>query len=200
MAVDISMTRFVDFVIKSGSPKLTSVRTTKKQLAETYSPAKNYWKQLKEAILEDLEKETGFASLDAAVSTASANRKENYRNAAKGYKRFVGKKNPAYFPVAPSKWRSSGLTVRVNPEVGLSYQGNDYAIKLHFKANKPGQSTLNSILDLIGSQISVTGKTVIPAVLDVPNAKLFVPTQSQGAMMALLVGEAASFVSIYDSV
>ena len=38
---DISLTQFVDFVIKAGSPKLTAVRQI---MTTSYSPASDFWK------------------------------------------------------------------------------------------------------------------------------------------------------------
>ena len=45
---DISLTDFVDFVIKSGTPKLTKVRAIKNR--PEYEPAIDYWRQLREGI------------------------------------------------------------------------------------------------------------------------------------------------------
>jgi len=39
---EISLTTFVDFVIASGTPRLTCVRNAKKQYGEYYQPAFDY--------------------------------------------------------------------------------------------------------------------------------------------------------------
>lgn len=45
---DISLTDFVDFVIKMGTPKLTKVKAVKNR--EEYEPAKDYWRQLRKGL------------------------------------------------------------------------------------------------------------------------------------------------------
>ena len=47
---EISLTDFVDFVIKAGSPKLTKVRELFNR--GEYSPAFDYWKQLRDHIAD----------------------------------------------------------------------------------------------------------------------------------------------------
>jgi len=48
--IEISLTRFLDFTVKSGSPKLTSLRRTKMQLAEGDDPMIDYYKQIRDTI------------------------------------------------------------------------------------------------------------------------------------------------------
>lgn len=48
--IEISLTRFLDFTLKSGSPQLTSLRQTKQQVAEGYDPMTDYYKQTRDAI------------------------------------------------------------------------------------------------------------------------------------------------------
>jgi len=48
----ISLTTFVDFVIKSGTPRITYVRKTKQLYGQGYSPARDFWKPLRDRIVE----------------------------------------------------------------------------------------------------------------------------------------------------
>ena len=46
----VSLTYFLDFVSKAGSPKLTVVRDFKTK--DPYDPRTDYWKKLRDAIIE----------------------------------------------------------------------------------------------------------------------------------------------------
>ena len=50
--IQISLTSFVDFVSKSGTPKVTVVQNVITQLREGYDPVKDFWKTLRDAIVE----------------------------------------------------------------------------------------------------------------------------------------------------
>ena len=84
---DISLTDFVDFAIKSGTPKLTKVRTIKSR--PDYEPAFDYWKQLREGICDfHRAGAKNKADLNEVVDSLQNPRKVGrYSAALKGYKR-----------------------------------------------------------------------------------------------------------------
>jgi hypothetical protein len=76
---EISLTEFVDFVIKSGTPKLTAVRHIKAMHADEYHPMRDYWKTLRDGIVEMHEQGQPKSALDDVVRrVTAANKRQNY--------------------------------------------------------------------------------------------------------------------------
>ena len=119
ISMEISLTDFVDFTIKSGPAKVTKVREVKGR--DPYEPAVDFWRPLREGIVEmhragRVTKE----GLDAIIDAQShALKLRLYPAASDGYLRFLGKKPPTWFEPPRGLWTSGPLAVRVNPEVGL---------------------------------------------------------------------------------
>lgn len=130
----ISLTDFVDFVSKSGSPKLTKVREVKTR--DDYHPAFDFWKPLREGLISFHK--AGAANkkdLDKIVTGLTDKKKvDRYRDGVKGYKKFLGNKKTKWSKPRSAVWGSGTLAVRVNPELGLTINGTPHIIKLHFKA------------------------------------------------------------------
>jgi len=65
---EISLTKFVDFVIKSGTPKMTQVRAIKKRRVDGYDPSHDYYRKLRDGIVE-LHQQGRLAEDDACDET-----------------------------------------------------------------------------------------------------------------------------------
>ena len=64
----ISLTTFVDFTASAGSTRLTKVRRAKAEYGEDYSPQKDFYKALREAIEESFEEGWSAAELKKKLS------------------------------------------------------------------------------------------------------------------------------------
>ena len=198
---EISLTDFVDFVIKAGTPKLTKVREVKNR--KPYEPAFDFWKRLREGIA-DFHRNGGTdkSRLDDIVDTLTDRKKVNrYPAALAAYKRFLGRKKVKWFDPKRGVWSHGGLDVRVNPELGLEIDGTLYVVKLYFKDESPSKNRVDVVLamleDVVGTQAP---KGSVMAVLDIANAKLLCPPNPEPKLMALMQGEARSFVEIWKSI
>lgn len=196
---EISLTDFVDFVIKSGSPKLTKVKSAKTR--PDYDPKTDYWKSLRDGIVRVSKGKASKASLDSLVSASSDAKKARYRECAKGFKKFLGTKPTIWVPPVSSLWEAGGLEVRVNPEIGLKIKGVPHLIKLHFKAEKLSKIRVDSVLLLMAQALAGKAKPGTHfGILDVPRAKLFTTKDGKAELLPLLVGEATAFAEIWDQV
>ncbi|WP_431242556.1 hypothetical protein ACQ9BO_22455 [Flavobacterium sp. P21] len=93
------------------------------------------------------------------------------------------------------------LDIKINPELGLSFDNKFYVIKLFLKADKISKDKLSQILSLMESQLrKETGDEIIFAVLDVKNSKLYENTKGDYTYLPLLEGEAKSFESIWKAI
>jgi hypothetical protein len=198
MIPTISLTDFVDFVISSGKPKLSKVRTIKAR--GRYVPAVDFWKQLREGIV-DFHKSgaTNKSQLDSILSTVSnPNRLKRYPDCIKGYKKYLGKKPYSWIGPTIGTWTRGELSIRVNPELGLNVAGQKQIIKLYFKNEKLTAGRIEIILLLLQTalQKQVRAGAEI-AILDVPKGKMYTGPADDD-MLPLLQGEADSFVTIWN--
>ena len=197
--IDVSLTDFVDFSIKAGTPKLTKVRALRER--GDYHPATDYWKPLRERIPE--AHEAGVFDIKQLVSFAKnypdAKKVERYQAAVAGYRKFLGKKSAGWFSPPKAVWSPSRLRVRINPEIGLVLGERRLVLKLYFKTDKLSQQRVDVLSFLLRSQLQTKVSSNIEfGVLDVANGKAFVQSSSAD-LSPLLLGEATSFVAMWDA-
>ena len=118
--VPVRLTNFVDFVCKTATQKLTVVRKQKKENAEDYEVYADFYKAVREGIVDMHKKGQPKSALDAILNGLSDKRKQRaYAAIIAGYKRFLGRKKVTWFPPPKDDWTHAGLAVRLRPEVGL---------------------------------------------------------------------------------
>ncbi len=198
----ISVTRFIDFVVKTGSPKLTSVKNTKQQLIDGYSPATDYYKAIREEIVAMHTDGDPVTRLDTLVQvTQDESKRQNFAICANGYRKFYGpSRKYGWFEPPSADWDHGRITIRVNPEVGLLIKGVPHVIKLHLKDDRPSKRELGTVLHLMRTAFETESPDNIYAVLDVRRGKLFCESTYEPQLTFLLRGEADSFATIFDSV
>jgi len=194
---EISLTDFVDFVIKAGSPKLTKVREIASR--GEYAPAFDYWKTAREHIADF---HRGTAKLGEVGHTLDSKKLVRYEAAFRGYKAFIKKAGAiSYFEPPSERWVSSGLIVRVNPELGLHINGRRHVVKLYFKDEEPTKHRLNAVLELMRITLKKPPfEDVTAAVLDVASGKLIPQTKEDPGFNILLAAEAQAFMVMWSSV
>ena len=63
--VHVTLTTFIDFVSKAGTPKATCVRQAIKQYGQEYHPNFDHWKILRDAIIDLHKNNRSKSSLDS---------------------------------------------------------------------------------------------------------------------------------------
>lgn len=197
----ISLTSFVDFVSKAGTPKLTVVKNVKQQDAVDYVPATDFYKVIREEIIVMHKNGRPKADLDALLTSLPDKKKQTaYPPIVTGYKKFLGNKSVAWFDPPHSLWSHAGLDVRVNPELGLVINETRHVIKLYFKAEELAKLRTDISTQLMELVLKNAKKPAQFALLDVRRSKLFSSNGVDPGLTALLKGEAASFAQVYASV
>jgi len=171
----ISMTTFVDFVIARGSSRITRVREAKDLYGEEYSPARDYYRGLREAIIAVHYEGKALSTLDTLVKQANPRKRELYGKCVSGYKRWRGRKNLFSYDISSASWQDGQLEVRINPELGLTVDGDDYVIKLYFKGEQPTKRQLDVILHLLTNHPVTRERGATPTVLDINEASSSCP-------------------------
>lgn len=197
--IEISLTEFVDFVIKSGTPKLTEVRKIKRQHDEGYHPSRDYWRKLRDGIVEYHQQERDGKFLDALHrGIPDENKRNNYPVLVKAYKKFLGRKKFDWFEPAKADWQYSDLCVRVNPELGLAIDGDDHLVKLYFKETKLTRERIAVLSHMMLNGLSGPTDGLKVALLDVRSSRMHVFDSLDPALAPLLEGEALSFCRMYE--
>ena len=195
----VSLTDFLDFVARTGSPRLTKVREVQRR--DDYEPHVDFWKPLRDGIVRfHRNGSPSKHQLDALVTEATSKRRPRYAESIQGYKKFLGRKDVTWFKPPVGNWTQHGLRIRVNPELGLMVNGTRHIVKLYFKKKQLKKlHGADMIILLMHEALSrrVDGATRF-AVLDVARGKLFSETSPSDELLPLLVGEAACFVSIWE--
>lgn len=196
--MEIPLTSFIDFVLKSGSPKMTCAKKIKTQLEEEYNPAGDYYKRFREGV-QELHRETlSKNDFTKIIGALPDNKIDNYRAMIGGYKKFLGSKEIEWFEPPRKKWKHSSIEIPINPEVGLKWDDRKYLIKLYLKADKPSKDRFSSVLALMKQ--TIPAKDCELGLLDVRNSKLYLFENHMLALMPLVQGEAESLEFILDKI
>jgi hypothetical protein len=197
---EISLTDFVDFVAKNGTPRLNHVRTLKHRQA--YDPAQDFWRAMRDGIIEyHRTSQTSKSWLDGITAgLADRKKQKNYPNAISSYKKFLGRKTITWFQTRPQRWSHGGIDIRINPELGLEINGTRHHLKLYFKATPLRKDKADMIILLMKEALNGVHFGDNLAILDIQTRKLFCNAQPDKSLLPLLQGEATALASIWNSI
>ncbi len=192
---NISLTDFMEFVTKTGPTKYTKVKQIKGR--DKYHPALDFWKPLRDAIIEFHTEEKNRAHFDNLLQSLSdKNKVKSYPELVSRYKSFLGRKTIKWFTPPKGEWKHNDLRIKLNPELGLTINDKKFAIKLYFKSEQLSQMKVDLIILLLNEKLKKP-KDVNFAVLDVKHKKFFSSTKLTESHLSLLEGEALSFMQVW---
>jgi hypothetical protein len=193
---EISLTDFVDFAITTPPSQLTKVRQLCSRGA--YDPRFDFWKPLREGMQEFHAKNKKLD--DILVGLKDTKKVKRYPSSIKGYTKFVSKqKGLSWFKPPSALWSYGGLSVRVNPELGLHLDGKKHIIKLYFKDEKPTKQRLKIVFEMMRIGLGLDD-TVLPAVIDVSNGRLMIPRPLAEDLLPLLEAQALAFMHLWKAI
>ncbi len=192
----ISLSYFVDFVLKAGTPKLTGVREFKENKDELYT---DFYKQVREAIIEMHKTGASDACLDQFLAAQTDERRRRiYPSVVEGYRRFLSSAKITWFNPPAGAYKLGGLEININPELGLNIDGVPHLIKMYFRGEPLSSKRVQVVLNLLTSSgLSAAVPGCVFAMLDVRKARLHTLRAPNPRLNLLLRGEAASFSTIY---
>ena len=197
---EISLTDFVDVVIKSGTPKATKVEQIKHR--PSYEPAFDFYKYVREKIKEIHRTNGSKKELDHVLPEIRNQKKlPSYSQIVEGYRRWWGRKDFRWFDPPSTLFSKHGIDVRINPELGLIVNGKSHLIKLYFKSSEVTKNRINIITHLMTESLTEQTPTdTIMAVLDVRNGKLFTPPAPVAKLSAILEAEMAYIAALWPQI
>lgn len=114
MKIDISLTDFVDFAMKSGTPKVTKVSEMKDR--PDYQPAFDFYKRFREALFEAHRGGEGISVITAMVrSQTDPKKRAQYEEIASAYKSWCGRKSLVWFEPPRDELRVGDVRMRLKP-------------------------------------------------------------------------------------
>jgi hypothetical protein len=192
------LTDFVDFVSASGTPRVTKVREIKSR--PDYNPAFDFWRALRQAVVELHEQGMAAAALDRILPELTDGKKTAaYPPLIAAYKKWMRPLTLEWFAPPVASWTDERLTVRLNPELGLRINGVPHVVKLYFKRDPLSARRLAVIFHLMNERLPQRQRGAIPAVLDVPRGKLCLAPAPTAGLGVLLKSEAVAFVTIWEN-
>jgi hypothetical protein len=163
--MEIYLTTFLDFVSKSGTPKITVVRAAKAKEGQPYEVSQDYWLPLRSAMVSLHANDGSPDDLDKVIKSVNAKKAENYELCIKAHKRWMkGKKFTAWKSAPSAPWTSGNLSVRIKPELVHTVDGVPRVTKLYFNAERLTPARAGAALFLLQSTY---GKFGTPGVLEV---------------------------------
>jgi hypothetical protein len=194
--LEIPIISFVDFVMATGPARLTKVKEIKELLGE-YEPYKDFYKDIREAIVADHRNGVG-GHVESVLAVCPASKEEHFQEIAKGYRRFLRKAVGVRASGSAASWSYKDLTVAVNPELAVGFRGQSHLVKLYFKKVPLAQRRVDVALYLMQRSLGAKSDRRI-ALLDTRRARLYVASSSPRNLEPLLRGEAMAFLEMWQS-
>lgn len=199
--IRISLTDFVEFVSKVGSPKITKVREIKNR--PEYHPSRDFYKHLRVGIKAFHEEghtdKNGYFSSILATNPDSK-KQSKFNELVKGYKRFLGTKTIQNQNNENVIWTYDRLEISVNPELCLSIDGEKHLIKLYFKSDELTKLKIDVILYLMQNALPFLPDIDKYSILYIGKSRLLSESIPDPSLEFLLRAEAQSFIMLYDSI
>jgi hypothetical protein len=199
----VSLTYFVDFVLKVGTPKLAGVKEFKEH---RYDHLTDFYRPLREAVVDMHEKGKPDRTLDDFLETLTDERKRRiFPGLVEGYRKFLRTSSSGgsmrWFTPPHTTLSAGDLEININPELGFEIDGTPYLVKTYFRGEPLSQKRVAVVLGLLTSALGPGRSGTVFAMLDVKNARLRTLKSGPNPRLGLLIrGEAASFSTIYAAV
>lgn len=191
----VPLSSFVDFVLKVGSPKVAVVRELKDR---RYDHLTDFYRPLREAIVEMHEKGQPLVALDAVAEAMTDERKRRiFPEAIAGYRAFLGAHRAVWAAPPRAELPVGGLEVAVAPELGFEIDGVPHVVKAYFQGEPLAQKRVDLTLSLMSDALSRRQPRAVFAVLDMPKSRLRLLGKRPPDLSLLLRGEAAAFAAIH---
>lgn len=201
----LSLTMFLTFTAKvSTSAKMTYVTQLKNS---EYSPAKDYYKDLRTHIKNVLKSGQSIDRFADIVETVRTEKQANYSRCIQKFIKFYNSYDSVeYFDTGSANWTiPNTISISSSPEFGLILNGQKYLIKAYYK--KPNVTTkvtkrnIESMLTLMESaNYSFSTNDCKIAVLNLQNGKLIPGSPVSENKILQLKIDAQTLANIWNAV
>ena len=198
---DITFTDFVNIAQSAGIMKLSKIKTVKTR--GTYSPAKDYYKPLREKIIEKCERAEDIEDITIEIQLANAKKQENYKNICNNMISWKQKnKSLIWLPPPKGYFKPNIIGIKVNPELAFQAEsGSVSIIKLHMNKEPLTKAKLQIAAYLFQRTLREhCPQNASFSFLDLHQGKIFPVKEMHDAIDTFLAAEVAYIEHIWDSV
>ena len=200
--MNISLTRFLDFVNSNGLAKKAIVEKT--MVPENYEPYKDFYKNLREAIISLHKEGASVDTLPTRVPWTNEIKKKHYNELISGYQKWCKNKKIVFLESQSYIFDLEGISLSINPELIVNINNKPTVIKLYFKQPKLEKNSADIIITLLSmafGSYDAKYSNFDFAILDIRHSRLFRITATTPIqdLMKILPVEAASWLS-YQSI
>jgi len=198
--IQVSFTKFLDFVAQTGEPKATTALQAWRQSNTPYDPAKDYHKRVRSLLVKS--EQTGETpDWDAFIASQNPKKQKNFNETIELYTKWRSKQsNATWFQPPRGDWKSSEFQITVNPEIGLDIEGQKYAIKLFLNRNKLSRLKAQMGGLLMHEALSQANPNVSFSIFDVKVEKMHIFATASEKLEYLLIGETAHLSAMLSAI
>ena len=142
---NVTLTRFLDFVNANGLDRQKVVSEFIN--SDDYSPCKDYYKDLRDAIVSMYKNGEPLDSLDEKFALIDEKKQVNYPILLSGFKAWARRKKIVFLETKSYIYDLNGLEMSINPELVLRINGKPTVVKFFFKKDlEKGAADIVSVL------------------------------------------------------
>jgi len=198
--LEIPLISFVDFVLASGPSRMIKVREVKRLLENGHRQSFDYYKELRDGIVEMHRDGLGFVHLEQIAKQCQPGRSDNYSEVVSGYRSLVKKAGN----IRPSNarrtvWGHRDVEIVVNPEIRVEKNGRLYVAKLYFKKPELSRRKIAVALHLMKRSLGDSPRRDV-ALIDTRRGKLYPHRVGSADLDPLLYSEVLAFRELWRHV
>ncbi|GLZ77022.1 hypothetical protein Afil01_18290 [Actinorhabdospora filicis] len=172
---EITLNGFVDFLRTRGAARVDVVTRQLTQYTEPYSPARDFYRRILNAIVSGRRTGTDEETLRAVLEAAPQYKKAHYQQVVDGWlavlPQFTGTR---CLRVHTGRWHNPSVTVRATPHLLLARpDGRKEALWLYLKADPLPAGDAEAMLYLAGAAMPEIFAGAEPVVVDVRRQKIW---------------------------
>lgn len=192
---DLSMTRFVKYVLSPGAQRIALVQS----FSDSYSVAKDPYRQARLAVQTGRRTGQDKQAMDSAIQNCRPRMRNHYIEIARGWLPFIEqRKDTSFIPPGTGRWHTSELTIKVTPELVLVHpNGATEAMKLHLHSDPISTEGAEVMLWLMQQTLDQSHPGARPMVVDVRRQRVYTKVPPRPEYASWLESEAASLAFLY---
>ncbi|MEM7751961.1 MAG: hypothetical protein AAF230_01020 [Pseudomonadota bacterium] len=199
--IRVSFTKFLDFIAQTGEPKAETAISAWRQSNTPYDPKRDYHKRMRTALIEALRNGQS-PNWEEFIELQNEKKRKNFSDTITKFEEWKETYSSIHWFEPPrATWSSTEFQITVNPELGLSLDGNRVVVKLYLnrvrisslKAQTGGLIMEQALRPLVENSTSF-------AVYDIKAERFHLFDGASEHLRYNLIGESANMSAIIGAV